>query len=29
MKRVVSGDPPAPIEERYETAVDMLLALHE
>jgi len=28
-ERVVSGDPPAPIEERYETAVDMLLALHE
>jgi aminoglycoside/choline kinase family phosphotransferase len=26
---VVSGDPPAPIQERYETAVDMLLALHE
>ena len=28
-ERVVSGDPPAPIEERYETAVDVLLALHE
>ncbi len=28
-ERVVSGDPPAPIMERYETAVDMLLALHE
>jgi tRNA threonylcarbamoyl adenosine modification protein YjeE len=28
-ERVVSGDPPAPIRERYETAVDMLLALHE
>ena len=28
-ERVVSGDPPAPIQERYETAVDMLLALHE
>jgi N-acetylmuramate 1-kinase len=26
---VVSGDPPAPIIERYETAVDMLLALHQ
>ena len=26
---VVSGDPPAPIRERYETAVDALLALHE
>ncbi len=28
-ERVVSGDPPAPIEERYETAVDVLLALHD
>jgi aminoglycoside/choline kinase family phosphotransferase len=28
-ERVVSGDPPAPIHERYETAVDTLLALHE
>ena len=28
-ERVVSGDPPAPIEERYEAAVDVLLALHE
>jgi len=28
-ERVVSGDPPAPIHEHYETAVDMLLALHE
>ena len=28
-ERVVSGDPPAPIKERYETAVDVLLALHE
>jgi N-acetylmuramate 1-kinase len=28
-ERVVGGDPPAPIEERYETAVDVLLALHE
>jgi tRNA threonylcarbamoyl adenosine modification protein YjeE len=27
-ERVVSGEPPAPIEERYETAVDALLALH-
>ncbi len=27
-ERVVSGDPPAPIAERYETAVDVLLALH-
>ncbi len=25
---VVGGDPPAPIAERYETAVDLLLALH-
>jgi aminoglycoside/choline kinase family phosphotransferase len=25
---VVSGEPPAPIKERYETAVDALLALH-
>lgn len=28
-EHVVSGDPPAPIKERYETAVDALLALHE
>jgi tRNA threonylcarbamoyl adenosine modification protein YjeE len=28
-ERVVAGDPPAPIEERYETAVDALLTLHE
>ena len=28
-EHVVAGDPPAPIEERYETAVDLLLALHE
>jgi N-acetylmuramate 1-kinase len=28
-ERVVGGDPPAPIEERYETAVDVLLVLHE
>ena len=27
-ERVVTGDPPAPIRERYETAVDALLALH-
>jgi tRNA threonylcarbamoyl adenosine modification protein YjeE len=26
---VVAGDPPVPIEERYETAVDTLLALHD
>jgi N-acetylmuramate 1-kinase len=26
---VVAGEPPAPIEERYETAVDVLLTLHE
>ena len=25
---VVAGDPPAPIEERYATAVDLLIALH-
>jgi hypothetical protein len=28
-ERVVAGDPPAPIKDRYETAVDVLLALHE
>ncbi|HWF97286.1 MAG TPA: tRNA (adenosine(37)-N6)-threonylcarbamoyltransferase complex ATPase subunit type 1 TsaE [Xanthobacteraceae bacterium] len=28
-ERVVVGDPPVPIEERYETAVDALLALHD
>jgi tRNA threonylcarbamoyl adenosine modification protein YjeE len=28
-ERVVSGEPPVPIKERYETAVDALLALHE
>jgi tRNA threonylcarbamoyl adenosine modification protein YjeE len=28
-ERVVAGDPPAPIEERYEAAVDALLALHD
>jgi N-acetylmuramate 1-kinase len=27
-ERIVTGDPPAPIEERYETAVDLLLSLH-
>ncbi len=27
-QRVVAGDPPAPIEERYVTAVDVLIALH-
>jgi tRNA threonylcarbamoyl adenosine modification protein YjeE len=27
-ERVVAGDPPQPIEERYEAAVDALLALH-
>ena len=27
-ERVVAGDPPAPIEERYEAAVDVLVALH-
>ena len=26
---VVAGDPPAPIEERYAAAVDVLIALHE
>jgi len=26
--RVVEGEPPRPIEERYEAAVDLLLALH-
>jgi tRNA threonylcarbamoyl adenosine modification protein YjeE len=26
---VVEGDPPAPIKERYETAVDALIALHD
>src|SRR3569833_1657277 len=25
---VVSGDPPAPIEERYTAAIDVLIALH-
>jgi tRNA threonylcarbamoyl adenosine modification protein YjeE len=27
-ERVVAGDPPAPIEERYTVAVDLLAALH-
>ena len=27
-ERVVSGDPPAPIVERYEVAVDVLVSLH-
>jgi N-acetylmuramate 1-kinase len=27
-ERVVAGDPPGPIEERYEAAVDLLLSLH-
>jgi N-acetylmuramate 1-kinase len=27
-ERVIAGDPPAPIEERYATAVDLLAALH-
>jgi tRNA threonylcarbamoyl adenosine modification protein YjeE len=27
-ERVVSGDPPTPLRERYETAIDALLALH-
>jgi tRNA threonylcarbamoyl adenosine modification protein YjeE len=26
--RIVAGDPPAPIEQRYEAAVDLLLSLH-
>jgi aminoglycoside/choline kinase family phosphotransferase len=28
-ERVVTGDPPTPIQERYETAVDALVALHQ
>ena len=28
-ERVVAGDPPAPIMDRYETAVDALVALHQ
>ena len=27
-ERVVEGDPPAPMTERYEAATDMLAALH-
>jgi tRNA threonylcarbamoyl adenosine modification protein YjeE len=27
-ERIVAGDPPAPIEARYEAAVDVLLSLH-
>ena len=27
-ERIVAGDPPAPIAERYETAVDLLISLH-
>jgi tRNA threonylcarbamoyl adenosine modification protein YjeE len=27
-ERIVAGDPPAPIPERYETAVDLLVSLH-
>ena len=27
-ERIVAGDPPAPIEERYAIAVDLLAALH-
>ena len=27
-ERIVEGDPPAPIEERYEAAIDLLVALH-
>jgi N-acetylmuramate 1-kinase len=27
-ERIVEGNPPAPIEERYQTAVDVLIALH-
>src|SRR5262249_7139172 len=27
--RVVAGDPPVPIEERYATGVDLLVALHQ
>src|SRR5262249_5048554 len=28
-ERLVAGDPPVPIAERYEAAVDVLLALHD
>src|ERR1700733_3333584 len=27
-ERIVGGDPPAPIADRYETAVDLLISLH-
>jgi tRNA threonylcarbamoyl adenosine modification protein YjeE len=27
-ERIVAGDPPAPIEARYETAIDLLVSLH-
>jgi hypothetical protein len=27
-QRIVAGDPPAPIEERYQAALDVLIALH-
>ncbi len=27
-EQVVAGDPPAPLQDRYETAVDVLVALH-
>ncbi len=27
-ERVVAGDPPTPVEERYETAIDLLVTLH-
>ena len=29
LEGVVTGDPPEPVTERYETAVDVLLALHD
>jgi len=28
-ERVVAGEPPVPMQERYETAVDVLVALHQ
>lgn len=27
-QRIVAGDPPAPVEQRYEAALDVLIALH-
>ncbi len=27
-ERIVQGDPPAPVEDRYQAAIDLLLALH-